>query len=137
MKKGIYENLIFKEWFTRQMINDIAATQAFEIAKRDDFLKNFNITFMFLHNEEEFVLPLQGHCDFIAGEEVICLVPITPKIAIYFYNGKKINNAVIQGNAEHCRKINELSFNVQRNKGYGYVISKSKKIMQSLMADIM
>lgn len=136
MKKEIYNGLIFKDWFTPQAINDIAATQSFEMAGQEDFLKDFNMTFIFLHGAEEFVLPLQGHCDFSAKKRTFCVVPLSPKIAVYFYSGQNIGNKIIQGEIEFCNKINELSLKAQKQKKYGYVISRNEKIIKDLIVNM-
>lgn len=126
----IRNSLIFSFCYTDQQINDFSICEGYKAAQQEDFLKNFYFNIIYIKEECEFILPMDGMCAYEIGQKDMNIVIfLSPKIAILFSNSFCRNN-IVNASIESVEKINKLAFLQQKKRGYGFVVASKQETIE-------
>lgn len=134
MAKQVKENLIFRECFSPQNIHDIAFYDGYNLVQKDAFLNDFKLSFIFCESQNEYVIPMQGYCTYLYGKTECCVVQLTSKIAMLLFKGDDFNSGVSIVPKEYVDKINDISFEQQMEKNFGFIAAMNKKTIEETIA---
>ena len=133
MARQVSENMIFRWLYSEQNFHDISFANGYRVAKEEAFLDAFQLTFIFCGANDEYILPMIGFCSFLYDNTEIIVVPLTKKIAAYFYKGKAFCQRIYVGAAEHIKKVNEVSVEQQLKSGQGFIASSNRELLDNLI----
>lgn len=131
---SVYEDLIFKEFFALQQIHDFTVADSFKLMQQDNFLKNYRITFLFNYTDDEILLASDGYTQYQAGQEIVLIVPISPKIAFMLYQGTDIyDGKIVYANMEYLSRLNGITVEQQKQRGQGCVLASKKEQLEKVI----
>ena len=134
MFNSVYEDLIFKEFFTLQQIHDFTVADSFKKMQQDNFLNNYKITFLFNRTADEILLASDGYTQYQAGKEIVLIVPISPKMAFILYQGTDIyDGKIVQANVECLSRLNAITVEQQKQRGQGCVLASKKEQLEKVI----
>ena len=96
--------------------------------QQDNFLSDYKITFLFNHTADEIFLASDGYTQYQAGQEIVLIVPISPKIAFMLYQGTDIyEGKIVHANVEYLSRLNAITVEQQKQRGQGCVLASKKE----------
>ena len=134
MLTSVCDKLIFKGFYIPQQIHDFIIASAYNLMQQDNFLNNYKITFLFNHTADEILLASDGYTQYQSGQEIILIVPVSPKIAFWLYQGTDIyDEKIIHANVEYLSRLNQITVKQQRQRKQGYVLaSKREQLVKAI-----
>lgn len=131
---SVYNELIFKIFYTPQQVHDFTVADALNLMQQDNFLNSYKITFLFNRTADEILLASDGFTHFQAGQEVILIIPVSPKIAFLLYQGTDIyDGKIIHVNIENLSQLNQITVEQQRQRKHGYVLASKKEQLEKVI----
>lgn len=136
MFNSVYNGLIFKEFFTLQQVHDFTVADAFNLMRQDDFLNNYKITFLFNRTADEILLASDGYTQYQTKQEIVLIVPVSPKIAFMLYQGTDVfDGKIVHANTEYLLRLNKITIEQQRQRKQGYVLASKKEQLVKVIED--
>lgn len=133
---SVWENLIFKEFFTFQQIHDLTVTNSFRIMQQENFLSGYKITFLFNKTPDEILLASDGYTQYQAGQEIVLIIPMTPKIAFMMYQGTDLyDGKIVYTDIKYLSQLNKITIEQQKQRGHGHVLASKKEQLEKVIAD--
>ena len=130
----VYNELIFKNFHTPQQVHDFTVADALNLMQQDNFLNSYKITFLFNRTADEILLASDGYTHFQAGQEIILIIPVSPKIAFLLYQGTDIyDGKIIHVNIENLSQLNQITVEQQRQRKHGYVLASKKEQLEKVI----
>lgn len=128
MFNSVYNGLLFKEFFTLQQVHDFTVADAFNLMQQDNFLNSYKITFLFNRTADEILLSSDGYTQYQSGQEIVLIVPVSPKIAFMLYQGTGVyDGKIVHANTEYLLRLNTITIEQQRQRKQGYVLASERE----------
>lgn len=136
MFTSVYDGLLFKEFFTLQQIHDFTVADAFNLMQQDNFLNSYKITFLFNRTADEILLASDGYTQYQSGQEIVLIVPLSPKIAFMLYQGTDVyDGKIVHANTEYLLRLNSITIEQQRQRKQGYVLASNREQLVKVIED--
>lgn len=127
--------------FTQQEQHDFIAYKGIDIAKENNLLSNFIVTFMINETDIPFVLSMDGLYGYSFNNYLVLNLPISPKITVSLFP-KHYSNRVKQkdgsismfqiNKSDDVMIMNQASFLAQIKRNWGYVVCPQKEELERL-----
>lgn len=141
MMSSVEQSLFFKECYTEQAIHDFTLMDSLALMQNDAHLESYKFTFLFNHTSDDLLLPSDGYTQFVVGDGkvMIIFVPITSKIAFWLYRGTNIYDGkiIVEQDIHFILQLNRMTFEQQKQRGKGYVISSTESYLKTIAVDEM
>lgn len=129
----VKNGFVFERFYAQQSIRDMTVYDMCRLIEEQPFLEEYQMSIIFCRNNDEFVLPMQGIVDYMFCQTEMWTVPLTNKICVNFSKGQYNFDKFYFSTTDFVNKVNSFAFEQQCGKGYGFIASSQKSIIEDLV----
>lgn len=137
----IKNNLLFPNLLSNQELHDIASINGLQEAKELKIFEEYKLSFLLNNSDLPFILPTCGIYSFYSKDkEQFIIAPVNETKALLLCD-KSVQEkymtenqiCIFSAKENQIKLLNEFAFLTQYKKGYGFVVSSNKQIIDELV----
>lgn len=131
MHSVVQEKFVFEAFYTLQSIHDFTIDEALKLMRKENLFNDYKLTVLFNRTEEDFLLASDGYTQYQAGQEIVLILPVSPKIAFMLYKGTDVHDGnIVYATTEYLLRLNTITVEEQEQRRRGYVLSSKKEQLE-------